>query len=77
MERGFVTDGVVNADGIDYLQKIEERTDQLCESVWKIFGEHNTMKYLELIEPVGQRFVEEINTTAGENWMPAARPRRR
>jgi hypothetical protein len=35
------------------------------------------MKYLELIEPVGQRFVEEINTTAGENWMPAARPRRR
>jgi hypothetical protein len=77
MERGFVTDGVVNADGIDYRQKIEERTDQLCESGWKIFGEHNTMKFLELIEPVGQRFVEEINTTAGENWMPAARPRRR
>lgn len=76
-ERGFVTDGVVNNAGVDYRQKIEDRTDQLCESVWEIFGEHNTLKFLDLIEPVGQRFVEEINTTAGENWMPAARPRRR
>jgi hypothetical protein len=75
-ERGFVTDGVVNSQGIDYRQKIEERTDQLCESVWKTLGEQNTMTFLNLIEPVGQRFVEEINTTAGENWMPAARPRR-
>jgi hypothetical protein len=75
-ERGFVTDGVVNSQGIDYRQKIEERTDQLCESAWKALGEHNTMTFLNLIEPVGQRFVEEINTTAGENWMPAARPRR-
>lgn len=73
---GFVTDGVVNAAGIEYRQKIEDRTDQLCESVWKIFGEHNTEQFLNLIEPVGQCFVEEINTTAGENWMPAARPRR-
>jgi hypothetical protein len=75
-ERGLVTDGVVNSQGIDYRQKIEERTDQLCESAWKALGEHNTMTFLNLIEPVGQRFVEEINTTAGENWMPAARPRR-
>jgi hypothetical protein len=75
-ERGFVTDGVVNSQGIDYRQMIEERTDQLCESAWKALGEHNTMTFLNLIEPVGQRFVEEINTTAGENWMPAARPRR-
>jgi hypothetical protein len=76
-ERGFVTDNVVNDAGVNYRQKIEERTDQLCESVWEIFSEHNTLKFLNLIEPVGQRFVEEINTTAGENWMPAARPRRR
>jgi len=76
-KRGFVTDGVVNAAGIDYRQKIEDRTDQLCESVWKIFGKDNTEQFIKLIEPVGQRFVDEINTTAGENWMPAARPRRR
>ena len=30
----------------------------------------------ELIEPVGARFVERINETAGPNWMPAARERR-
>jgi hypothetical protein len=76
-KRGFVTDGVVNDAGVDYRQRIEESTDQLCESAWQIFGEHNTLKFLDIIEPVGQRFVEEINTTAGENWMPAARPRRR
>jgi hypothetical protein len=76
-ERGFVTDGIVNAAGIDYRQDIEDKTDQLCESVWKRFGEHHTTQFLNLIEPIGQRFVEEINATAGENWMPAARPRRR
>lgn len=76
-KQGFVTDGVVDSAGIEYRQKIEEKTDLLSQIVWKTFGEENTLKFLNLIEPVGQRFVEEINKTAGENWMPAARPRRR
>ena len=49
-ERGFVTDNVVNDAGVNYRQKIEERTDQLCESVWEIFSEHNTLKFLDNIE---------------------------
>jgi hypothetical protein len=56
---------------------VEERTDTLCEMVWQHFGEQNTEKLLEILEPVGERYVQHINEIAGENWMPAARPRRR
>jgi hypothetical protein len=76
-KRGFVTDGVVNDAGVEYRQWIEDRTTHLCSRAWQVFGEQNTESFIALIEPVGQRFVDHINSTAGENWMPAARPRRR
>jgi hypothetical protein len=76
-KRGFVTDGVVNEAGIAYRQDVEERTDALCEMVWQHFGEANTLQLLAILEPVGERYVQHINEIAGENWMPAARPRRR
>jgi hypothetical protein len=75
--RGFVTDGVVNDAGVAYRQEVEARTDALCEMVWQNFGEQNTQKLLHILEPVGERYVQHINECAGENWMPAARPRRR
>lgn len=75
-ERGYVTDGRVNAAGIAYRQQIEDRTDSLCAPVWKVFGESNTRRYLEIVEPVGDRFLHHINETAGDFWMPAARQRR-
>lgn len=74
--RGFVTDGVVNDAGIAYRHEIEQRTDKACQKMWQLLGEQHTHEFLALIEPVGDRFVAEIDTTAGENWMPAARPRR-
>jgi hypothetical protein len=49
----------------------------LCEIPWRHFGEKNTRELLSILEPVGERYVQQINATAGENWMPAARPRRR
>jgi hypothetical protein len=75
--RGFVTDGVVNDEGIAYRVELERRTDVLCEIPWRHFGEKNTIGLLSILEPVGERYVQQINDTAGENWMPAARPRRR
>jgi hypothetical protein len=75
--RGFVTDGIVNDDGVAYRQQLEQRTDELHQQAWKIFGEENTCSFLKLLEPISERFVDEINLTAGDNWMPAARPRRR
>jgi hypothetical protein len=51
--------------------------DFLCEIPWRHFGEKNTIELLSILEPVGERYVQRINENAGENWMPAARPRRR
>lgn len=74
--RGWVTAGVVNRSGIEFRQWLEEETNRLCAKCWQIFGATNTLRFLELIEPIGDRFVQHIDTTAGPNWMPAARPRR-
>ena len=75
--RGFVTDGTVNGAGVAYRQQVEDRTDELCVRVWQRLGESTTGTFLSLIEPVGNVYVARIDATAGENWMPAARPRRR
>jgi hypothetical protein len=74
--RGFVTDGLVNAAGIAHRQWIEDRTDELCQVMWRTLGVERTLAFLDLIEPVGHLFVDHIDATAGNNWMPAARPRR-
>ena len=57
-------------------ERIEARTDTLCERPWRRFGETNTRALLELLEPVGPRFMTRVDTTAGPEWMPAARDRR-
>ncbi len=74
--RGFVTDGVVNDEGIEFRQWLETRTNELCVPCWQHLGQEKTEAFLGLVEPVGQRFVDHIDATAGPNWMPAARPRR-
>lgn len=75
-ERGFVTDGVVNAAGVAHRQLLEDRTDELCQAMWRTVGADVTTAFIDLIEPVGDRFIAHIDATAGDNWMPAARPRR-
>lgn len=75
-KRGLVTDGAVNAEGIKYRQWLEERTDQLCVPMWQEVGEDVVAKLLSTVEPVSDVFIEHINSTAGDNWMPAARQRR-
>ena len=68
---------VINDEGVAYRVELERRTDVLCEIPWRHFGEANTLKLLSILEPVGERYVQHINEIAGDNWMPAARPRRR
>ena len=67
----------INVAGIDYRQGVEDRTDALCASVWRTFGEDLTRRFLAIVEPVGERFLRHIDETAGDFWMPAARARRR
>ena len=75
--RGWVTDGRVNEAGVDYRQQLEDRTDALCSTPWTMLGEDATSALLALLEPVGETYLERINRDAGDNWMPAARERRR
>lgn len=73
--RGLVTDGAVNAAGLAHKATLEARLDELSSCAWRALGADATMRFVDLVEPVGDRFVERINATAGANWMPAARIR--
>jgi hypothetical protein len=75
-QRGLATEGAVNAEGLALRERIEVRTDALCELPWRTFGEEATQQLLALIEPVGARFMDRVDATAGPEWMPAARDRR-
>lgn len=74
--RGFVTNRRINDAGMKFREDIELRTNVLCELPWRRLGEDATRRFVELIEPLGTRFLERINETAGHEWMPAARDRR-
>ncbi|MGN6472732.1 MAG: SCO6745 family protein [Mycobacteriales bacterium] len=74
--RGLASSGVVNDAGLALRERIEQRTDSLCELAWRTLGEELTNEFLSLVEPVGDRLVARIDETAGTEWMPAARLRR-
>jgi hypothetical protein len=73
--RGLAVDGVVNEEGVAYRQELEDRLDDLSAAAWRHLGAVSTRRFVELIEPIGERLVERIDVTAGPNWMPAARDR--
>jgi hypothetical protein len=75
--RGFVSNGRVNDQGLQFRQMIEDKTNTLCELAWRHLGEPTTTRFCELVEPFGPTFLARIDATAGENWMPAARDSRR
>ena len=74
-ERGLVTDGRVNADGVAFRQSLEDRLDDLCAPGWQALGEDATRALVELVDPVADVLIGRIDQTAGERWMPAARER--
>ena len=66
----------VNRAGIEYRQTLEDRLDRIAELPWRLAGLDVTMRFLDLVEPVGDRLLDRIDATAGPNWMPAARTSR-
>lgn len=74
--RGLAENGQVNRAGEQLRQRIEDRTDELCQSMWRAAGAELSRQFIELIEPIGERLLERIDNTAGPDWMPAARLRR-
>lgn len=74
--RGLADSNNINSEGVRYRQWLEDKTDELCLPIWQGAGEALVTEFLEIVEPVGDRFLQHINNTAGDYWMPAARPRR-
>ncbi|HUW01757.1 MAG TPA: hypothetical protein VMW08_05360 [Acidimicrobiales bacterium] len=74
-ERGFVTDGRVNAAGIAHRHDLEDRLDDLCSDAWRHLGRARTTEFVELMDDAGLTLLARIDETAGPNWMPAARDR--
>lgn len=73
--RGLASAGEVNAEGLAYKRGLEARLDELTTTAWRHLGADDTIAFLDLVEPVGDRLVARIDATAGPNWMPAARSR--
>jgi hypothetical protein len=73
--RGLATDGQLNEAGIALRQRIEDRLDDLASAAWRHLGEERTRRFLDLVEPVGDRLIERVDQTAGDKWMPAGRRR--
>jgi hypothetical protein len=71
--RGLVVDGLVNEAGVAYRQSLEDRLDDLAAAAWRHLGEHRTVEFVDLIEPVGDRLLARVDATAGPKWMPAGR----
>ena len=71
--RGFVTDGQVNAEGVAYRQSLEDRLDAITATAWETVGWNVTEALCVLVEPIGDRFMERVDQTAGPKWMPAGR----
>jgi hypothetical protein len=74
--RGLADGDRVTPAGEALRQQIEDRTDEICATMWRHVGWETSHRLLDLIEPVGERLLQRIDDTAGPNWMPAARTRR-
>jgi hypothetical protein len=72
--RGWVTDGAVNAAGVAHRQALEDRLDEITMAPWEHLGIERCHRFLDLVEPVGDRLMERVDVTAGPKWMPAGRP---
>lgn len=73
--RGLVTDGVVNAAGVDLRQHIEDETDRLTELPWRLLGEARSLQFAEDFEPPCEHLLARVDVTAGSNYQPASRLR--
>lgn len=74
--RGLAAGGAVNDSGIAYRQELEDRLDRIAAQPWQILGEDATRRFLDVLEPVGNRLLARVDATAGPKWMPAGRDRR-
>jgi hypothetical protein len=75
--KGLVVDGTVTEAAIDLREAIEVETDAASTSIWAAYGEAATRAFCEAAEPSCGTLLEAVDRTAGPNYQPASRTRRR
>jgi hypothetical protein len=73
--RGLAHEGAATEAGIVYRGDLENRLDRVTIPAWQALGADRTREFIELLEPISDRFMDRVDATAGPNWMPAARER--
>ena len=72
-ERGLADGEKVTTKGLEYREGLERKLNNIASAAWRNLGIDQTIQFLELIEPVGSRYMDHIDRTAGSKWMPAGR----
>ena len=72
-ERGLANGEEVTTKGLEFREELERKLNNMASAAWRNLGIDQTIQFLELIEPVGSRYIDHIDRTAGSKWMPAGR----
>ena len=72
-ERGLANGEEVTTKGLEFRDELERKLNNMASAAWRNLGIDQTIQFLELIEPVGSRYMDHIDRTAGSKWMPAGR----
>jgi hypothetical protein len=75
--KGLVVDGCVTEAAIDLREAIEVATDRACMPTWEAYGLRETEAFAVAAEPSCVTLLEAVDRTAGPNYQPASRTRRR
>jgi hypothetical protein len=71
--KGLADGAALNDTGRAFRLDLEHRTNGLTAPAWRAVGERATVAVCDAVEPHHGAFVDRINATAGERWMPAVR----
>lgn len=73
--RGLAHDRRVTPAGLALRERIEDETDRLTETVWRLLGPERTAWFATAFEPPCERLLDRVDETAGPNYQPASRIR--
>jgi hypothetical protein len=72
---GLAAGGRVTAEGIALRQHLEDETDRLTTTPWRLLGESRARRFTAEFEPPCEQLLARVDVTAGPNYQPASRLR--
>jgi hypothetical protein len=75
--KGLASARTLNDEGLGLRQWIEDETDRRTTVPWERLGEDRSVAFAERLEPPCARLLARVDVTAGPQYQPASRLRRR